>query len=131
MKRILMFLLASPCFMLATPEYRTIITFVKNFRTHRPTYRLQPDVEVDCKFSSNEHGYEYALKIKIISVVNNKANLEYLMNRQTPNPTSHQAYKSFQVDTDLLQQIPCVLDTDDAALWVKIDSADQSSCIIL
>jgi|GEM_PF-3349416 hypothetical protein len=134
MKRILMLLLTSSCFMIATPEYDVTVFFCKNFgKQELMTPNLPLNQDLAYKFNSNTHEYKYMLNIKLLSILNNKANLEYLINRQEPSPaTSHKAYRTIEVDTDSRQEIPCLLDTDNAQLYVLINSTpkESSSCVI-
>ena len=135
MKRILILLLTtSPCFILATPEYEVTVFFLRNFgkqEVRTPELPLNKDIVYN--FRSNTHEYKYTLNIKLLSVLNKKANLEYLINRQEPNPTSHKAYRAIEVDTDSRQEIPCLLDNDTAQLYVLVKSTptEPSSCSIL
>jgi hypothetical protein len=132
MKRLLIFSLISPFFISATPEYKIKTNLVKNFSGNAETHRLQPNQNFIHNITSETHDYQYTLNMKLISVVNTKAHIEYLMNRQQPNPTSHTDFKQVEVNTELYQQIPCLAD-DNAVLWVRIESTptDSSSCITL
>lgn len=132
MKRILVLLLTSPCFIFTTPEYRVNAMLVKNFGSDASTYRVQLDESLIFKVTSISRGYQYQLNMKLLSVLNNKATFEYLMNRNQPNPTAHTDFNNIEIDTDSRQKIAC-LDDDDAELWVKIESTptESSSCIIL
>lgn len=132
MKRIFMLLLTSSCVILATPEYEIRITLKRHAWAQMKKFSIQTNNELDLNFTSDEHECKYALNIKLLSVINNKATLAYLINRQKPNPTSHTDFNRVEVETDLQQQISCLCDDHDA-LWVKINSTptESSSCIIL
>ncbi len=132
MKRIMILLLSSSCFILATPQYAIKTTLVKNTNAKGQRYQVNLDENLEIKAISESREFEYTLNMKILAVCNNKATLEYLMNRTLPNPTSNTTPKQVEINTDLIQKIPCLTD-DDATLWVQVDSepTNASWCTIL
>lgn len=141
MKRMLMLLLISSGFMLATPkgtyEIKTIL--IKNSVADEVSHVFTPNqqqFEFKHMCITPEEIYAYTINMKLLSVdcrrAVDEADVQYFVNREKPNPTSHETYKTIEVDIsdgDMAKSIPCLAD-DDATLQVKIRRVPTVSCNI-